>query len=39
MQSKAVNLSIYLTLNFNLKINLNAINPFSHRCFKVFLPH
>ena len=21
------------------KINLNAINPFSHRCFKVFLPH
>lgn len=36
---EAVNLSIYLTLNFNLKINLNGINPFSRRCFKVFLPH
>lgn len=39
IESKAVNLSIYLTLNFNLKINLNGINPFSRRCFKVFLPH
>ena len=29
MESKAVNLSIYLTFNFNLKINLNAINLFS----------
>ena len=29
MESKVVNLSIYLTFNFNLKINLNAINLFS----------